>query len=211
MTRVKVCGITCLDDLKLAIEAGVDAMGFVVDVPASPRNIDITIAKQLVARTPIFVTTVLVTVAKNQESLVHLCEQIRPDALQVHGDLPTETKILRKAMPDIDLICVVHAEDYARKPLANAAEGYDALLCDSKAEGREGGTGRVHDWAVSRRVRDTCGIPFILAGGLNPENVAQAIRIVRPYGVDVSTGVELVPGRKDGRKIAQFVKNTRET
>jgi len=210
MTKVKVCGITCPEDLLAAVEEGFDALGFVVGVPASPRNLDVLTAQKLFSKVPVFVTSVLVTVWKSQEFLAQLCKSLQPDAIQIHGKSSLPRTILGDTTMNADLIRAVDVNNYNVLGGEEAITGYDAVLGDSGFGDKEGGTGRVHNWAMSRRIRDELKIPFILAGGLTPDNVAAAIFTVKPYAVDVSTGVESSPGRKDRAKMSLFVRNAKK-
>ncbi len=208
MTKVKVCGITCPEDLFAAVEEGCDALGFVVGVPASPRNLDVLTAKKLISRVPVFMTSVLVTVWRSQQFLAQLCESLQPDAVQIHGKSFLPRTMLGEVVANVDLIRAVNVSSYVLER-EEAITGYDAVLGDSESQEKYGGTGRVHDWTMSRRIRDKLKVPFILAGGLTPENVTVAISTVKPYAVDVSTGVESSPGRKDRTKMSRFVRNAK--
>lgn len=201
MTRVKVCGITARDDLRAAVNAGVDAVGVLVDVPvASPRAISPERAADLVAATPPFVTTVLVTMPTDHGSTVDLFGRVRADAVQIHGDMSPGAVSSLSADIDGDVVRAIdhdEAADYA--PVA------DALLVDTIGDRGGGGTGRTHDWEQTRAVVEACDAPVVLAGGLTPANVRDAIDTVRPYAVDVATGVERQAGRKDHDAIHSFV------
>ncbi len=209
--RVKVCGITSLKDLRMVVEAGADAVGFVVNVAESPRNLPIDEAEKLIKSTPIFVETVVVTVPENLRHLEKIHEKLKPDIIQVHG-LSHPYKEIRKRLPAARLIGAVQAKpDLAVDDAVEAMKAFDAVLLDSPVSGKHGGTGRTHDWTLSRRVREAIyPTPLILAGGLKPENVKEAIRVVKPYAVDVSSGVELHPGVKDRNRVLEFVENVKE-
>jgi len=210
MTKVKVCGITCADDLQSAVEEGVDALGFVVGVPTSPRNLEVPAARKLIRMVPIFVTSVLVTVWKSQEALMQLCEALQPDAVQIHGETSISEATLREVIMDADLIRAINVDSFNLQNQGEKISRYDAILGDSASGNKTGGTGSIHDWTKSRRIREELRLPFILAGGLTPANVSAAISIVEPYAVDVSTGVESTPGRKDRVKMSLFIKNAKE-
>jgi len=209
--KVKICGITSNEDLAAAVEAGADAVGFVVNVPSSPRNLAPDKAERLMKNTPVFVKNVVVTIPQRLSELIETYERLRPDVLQIHGHNLSDS-VIREKLADTRLIRAiqvksVHAVDEAVK----AANTFDAVLVDSFIPGRFGGTGKVHDWELSKRVRQKVHPkPLILAGGLNPENVQGAIRVVKPYAVDVSSGVESQPGIKDSKKIFEFIKNAKE-
>jgi phosphoribosylanthranilate isomerase len=208
--RVKICGITRKENLEAAAAAGADAVGFVVGVASSPRNLSLSDAERLIRQVPPFVKSVLVTVPKSLGELVETCKRLNPDAVQIHG-----TSLLgavREQLPNMLLIGAVKTNSQdAADNAAKAAEMCDAVLLDSFDDGRYGGTGIVHDWEMSKRVSQLIHPkPLILAGGLNPENVAEAVRTVEPYAVDVSTGVEREPGIKDHAKIIKFIKNAKD-
>jgi len=210
--RVKICGITREEDLKLVSVLGADAVGFVVGVPASPRNISPKKAEKLIRLVPIFVKSVLVIVPTSIGELLKTYEKLSPDAIQIHGENLPDTSILREKLPNIPLIKAINANSTNALELASeASKSSDAILLDSPARGRYGGTGIVHDWDLSKRIKQVIHPKhLILAGGLNPENVKDAIRIVQPYAVDVSTGVESRPGIKDPEKVLAFIQNAKE-
>jgi phosphoribosylanthranilate isomerase len=209
--RVKICGITRKEDLDAAVAAGADAVGFVVGVASSPRNIALEKAEKLIRQVPPFVKSVLVTVPRGIDDF-EIYEKLNPDAIQIHGENLHTAASVRLKIPNTLLIGAVNAKlanalDVVSKP----AKIFDAVLLDSFANGRYGGTGIVHDWELSKRVKQAIHPkPLILAGGLTPENVAEAVRTVEPYAVDVSSGVERQPGIKDHKKISNFIKNAKD-
>lgn len=212
MVRVKICGITRKEDLDDAAAAGADAVGFVVDVASSPRNISLTEAEILIRQVPPFVKSVVVTVPTGLEELVETCEKLNPDAVQIHGGNLLDVSAVREKLPNMLVIGAVKANPTnAIDSAAKAAKMFDAVLLDSFVHGKHGGAGVVHDWELSKCVKQVIHPkPLILAGGLNPENVAEAVRIVEPYAVDVSSGVERQPGIKDYKKIIKFIKNAKD-
>jgi phosphoribosylanthranilate isomerase len=209
--RVKICGITRKEDLDAAVAAGADAVGFVVGVASSPRNIALEKAEKLIRQVPPFVKSVLVTVPRGIDDF-EMYEKLNPDAIQIHGENLHTAASVRLKIPNTLLIGAVNAKlanalDVVSKP----AKIFDAVLLDSFANGRYGGTGIVHDWELSKRVKQAIHPkPLILAGGLTPENVAEAVLTVEPYAVDVSSGVERQPGIKDHKKISNFIKNAKD-
>lgn len=201
-TRVKICGITRTEDAETAVEAGADALGFVF-VPASPRAVDVAAAARLMAQVPAFVTKVALFVDADPELVETVIERTPVDLLQFHGDEPAEY-CRNFAKPYIKAIRMKPGTE-----LAVAASNYDdscGLLVDSYSVNAAGGTGEVFDWA---QVPERVTRPVILAGGLNPGNVQAAIRQVRPYAVDVSSGVEREKGIKDAALMAAFTKAVR--
>ena len=209
--RVKICGITSLKDLLMVVEAGADAVGFVVDVPQSPRNLSLGKVKELMEATPIFVQTVVVTVPEDFSHLEKICEDLNPDAIQIHGSNSSYTKI-QESHPGTQLVGAIQVKPgLAVENIVGMADIFDAVLLDSYSPDKYGGTGKIHDWELSRRVREAISPkPLILAGGLKPENVKQALNEVKPYAVDVSSGVESHPGIKDQNRVLQFIRNVEE-
>lgn len=199
--RVKLCGMPDADARDAAVAAGADAVGLVCDVPVdTPREIDPERAADLAASTPPFVAATLVTMVDTVAETANLAERVRPDALQVHAADPADVATLAG-----DARASVIAAVDLDADLAAYAETADALLLDSTSEDGAGGTGRTHDWERSRAAVEDLDCPVVLAGGLTPENVAEAVRTVRPYAVDVASGIESAPGEKDPKRMAAFV------
>ena len=209
--KVKICGITCEEDLKTVIAAGADAVGFVVGVPSSHRSLTMENARKMMQLIPIFVDGVMVVVPESTSALLKYCEYVCPDVVQIHGDTHLDVSIIRRNFPSLKLIRAINGEgEYAPTSLIDATEPFDALLVDTFVQGRYGGTGLSHDWEKTRLLRQVLGSkPLILAGGLKPENVGEAIRVVQPYAVDVSSGVESHLGRKDADKVLSFIKKVK--
>ena len=204
MTRVKVCGIMNEPDLECAIAGGADAVGFIVEVEGSRHRISAEDASELIRLVPVFTKSVAVIAPNSPEEAVLLARKTGSDLLQVHGTLePEEIKELKKRVHQKVIAAVPPGVEAHR--MAAAA---DAVLLDTFKDGKLGGTGAVHDWSVSAAVARDIQIPIILAGGLNPSNVGEAIRTVKPYAVDVSSGVETA-GRKDPKKVESFVREVR--
>lgn len=191
------------------VEAGVDAVGFVVEVPQSPRNLSMDEAEALIEATPVFVETVVVTVPENLTSLEKICSVLNPDALQIHG-LSFLGSEIKERFPHRRLIGAIQCEKKLDvNTFVDAADAFDAILLDSYDPTKHGGTGKIHDWKFGKRVRESISKPLILAGGLRPDNVGVAVKMVKPYAVDVSSGVELSPGIKDRRKVLKFLENVK--
>jgi phosphoribosylanthranilate isomerase len=206
MVRVKICGITREKDLIAAIDAGADAIGFVVGFKASPRNISIEKLSELSKMVPPFVSTVLVTEQNYLEANIDVINHLRIDAIQLYGC--TEPERIRKIM-NIDLLkpYLVGGEQIDPK---SAVDGFDALLCDVYKKGVMGGTGILQDFDACIKIKkEIYPKPLILAGGLSPDNVHEAIIKVRPYGVDASSKLETSPGVKDEVSVMKFVKNAK--
>jgi len=187
-------------------------VGFIVDVPQSPRNLSIDEAGKLIEATPVFVDTVMVTVPTDVNHLEKIYEKLNANIIQVHASSHLHKEI-RERLPDACLICGVQARSEATTDtiIQAATNLFNAVLIDSHVPGEYGGTGTTHDWELSRRIRELIHPkPLILAGGLRPENVREAIRTAKPFAVDVSTGVESRSGVKDRKKVFEFIRNTQE-
>lgn len=205
MTRVKVCGIMNSSDLLSALHAGVDAVGFVVEIEESRHCLSARQAARLIEDVPVFTRSVAVIAPKSVDEAVALAAKTGADVLQVHGSLsPGDLRALKSMVHQRLIAAVAAGRDDARS-LDGIA---DAILLDTLADGKLGGTGRVHDWNSSAELARSLSVPVILAGGLGPGNVAEAIRRVRPYAVDVSSGTE-TDGKKDPEKILSFVREVR--
>ena len=206
MTRTKICGVTREADLRAVADAGADAVGFISEVPVdTAREIDPVRAADLVAAAPPFLTTVLVLMPESVERAVELAETVKPDVLQLHGAFdPEELRFLR-IETGTKVVPVVDCDDPDRA--AEYAEVADAVLVDSTTDGGAGGTGETHDWVATGELVDDLPAPVILAGGLTPENVAEAARTADPFAVDVASGVESEEGTKDHDAVRAFVRN----
>jgi phosphoribosylanthranilate isomerase len=206
MVRVKICGVTDEEDLRAVERAGADAVGLLTDVPVdTPREIPLEEAAALTEAAPPFLTTTLVTMPETVGEAVEAAEAVGPDALQLHGDFdPDELRTIRESIP-AKLIAVVDAEEPDRARAV--APAVDAVLMDSVDESGGGGTGETHDWAATAEVAATVAAPVVLAGGLTPDNVAEAVETVRPFAVDVASGVERMGGQKDHDAVRSFVAN----
>jgi len=203
MTRVKVCGVTREVDRDAVVAAGADALGVIADVPVdTPREVDPATAADLVAGVPPFVTSVLVTMPDSVQDAVALQRTVGADAVQVHTTLSPEKTGGLRARLDAGMVAAVDADG----DLAGYADAADALLVDSTGEQGGGGTGETVDWERTRdRVADL-DVPVALAGGLTPENVAEATRVVDPFAVDTASGVEREGGVKDHDAVERFVR-----
>ncbi|GBC71762.1 N-(5'-phosphoribosyl)anthranilate isomerase [Candidatus Calditenuaceae archaeon HR02] len=199
--RVKICGIRRVEDLRAAVEEGADAVGMVVGFPLSPRNLNLSEAVEVRRRVPVFVDAVLVLRADSPEGFRELVEELEPDAIQLYGQLHLAEA--RDLAPGCRLIKPVKA---GTDPNNFDPSQADAVLLDSHSENLPGGTGKTHDWGAARRFREQISLPLILAGGLNPSNVFEAVKIVQPYAVDVSSGVESAPGVKNRELIRAFIR-----
>ena len=212
--RIKICGITDLDSVLMAVRHGADAVGFITEVPVrTHRRIDRETAMALAAATPPFVSTVMVCMPEDLNNALELIGFVQPDAVQVHAHMSFEDLRSIKEHTRVKLIKTVHINNDTDtgsilQYISEHKFIIDAVLLDSSTGGRSGGTGTVHDWTKSRTITARSPLPVILAGGLHPGNVARAIRTVAPYGVDTASGVE-TGGRKDEDKIRLFIEHAR--
>lgn len=226
-TRTKICGIRSPEEIELAALYGADAVGFITEVPVeSPRKLDSDTAAFLVSRVPQTLSSVLVIMPENSAKAVELIEKINPDIVQIHSRLPLLELEIIKEKTDIPIIKTlsvpVKGERSGGKavntsPVSGLLEKInlleetdlvDSILLDTAKSEKPGGTGCVHDWALSRQISEETRLPLILAGGLKPENVREAIRAVSPYAVDTASGVETC-GKKDAVKIKSFIEEVR--
>ena len=210
--RVKICGLMRPMDVRTALDSGADALGFVVSSPSSPRNLSLNAAHRLMKNVPVFATKVAVTSANDMKTVAKICSKLEPDALQLHRYQQQLVGLIRRKHPQTKLILAKAIRDRSSLELASwISRESDAVLADSPSLSGMGGTGRTHDWHLTATVRNRIyPHPLILAGGLTPINVQQAIRKVRPFAVDVSSGVEKTIGVKDRNKIRNFIKKAKE-
>lgn len=213
MVKVKICGLSSIEDAEMVCDAGVDFVGTIVQVKTpTPREIDPRRARKILNTTPEDVLSVVVTTTRSLKKIRDLEKKIEPDYLQLHFEL-SELK-LRKIVKKIKgkVIGVVKIPE---KPVnmemtisrAKRVGGeVDLLLLDT--EGVGGGTGRTHNWEISSKIRESLETPSILAGGLTPGNVEEAIEKVNPFAVDVASGVESEPGEKDPKLVGEFLRRT---
>jgi phosphoribosylanthranilate isomerase len=207
VTKIKVCGIMSRSDLAAAVSAGADAVGFVVEIDQSRHRLSAKDAAELVKQVPLFTKSVAVIAPEDVEGAVHLAELVGADVLQVHGSLSVVEMAELKGRVAQKLVATVAAGSNLNE-IKNYAASADAVLLDTFSNGKLGGTGNVHDWNKSADIVKGLEVPVILAGGLNPGNVAAAIKKVRPYAVDASSGLE-TDGRKDSQKIFSFIREVR--
>lgn len=197
-TRVKICGFTRPADALTAVQLGADALGLVF-YPPSPRAVSIEQAQAIVATLPPFVTVVGLFVDATAEEIREVLAAVRIDLLQFHGDEPA-ANCRGFGKPYIKAIRMAAEVDLAA--LARTYHDAAGLLLDAWHADAKGGTGQAFDWS---RIPAQCPLPIVLAGGLHPGNVAQALATARPYALDVSSGVESAKGIKDAAKMAAFL------
>ena len=205
-TRVKICGLTRRDDALAAIDLGADAIGLVF-YGGSPRAVSIVQAQNIVrGLAPLRVTVVALFVNAAESEIRAVLDSVHIDLLQFHGDEAPQDCV-RYGMPYIKAVLMREDVDlFEMERIYSSASG---LLLDSYKDGVAGGTGVAFDWTRVSKEPQRLTKPFILAGGLTPGNVAEAIKQVRPYAVDVSGGVELAKGIKDAAKMAAFIQGVK--
>ena len=215
MVRLKICGIRSQEEADIAVAAGADAIGMLVgQVHASPDFISPDRAREICGALGPFVVPVLVTHLTDSDEIVELAQQVPTWAVQLHSDLSgTVLRQLRRRLTSRKLLGKISVEgpDSVGRAV-EVAQFVDALLLDScdRVTNRMGGTGLVHDWNLSTQIARQSQVPVILAGGLNAANVSEAIQLVRPWGVDVNTGVKGEEGEKSATRCRQFVCNVRK-
>ncbi len=214
MVKVKICGFTNVKDVEVACELGIDMVGAIL-VPKSSRYVTVEQARQILAAASGDIAKVAVIMPKDSSEVEKMARELEPDYLQIHLTFPAGKLLELKERLGAELIVVtpIPREIENRKKIIDraieVAEVADYVLLDTKGPSG-GGTGLTHDWSLSGEIREAVGKPIFLAGGLNVSNVGQAIKIVRPYGVDVATGVESSPGKKDARLMSEFIEAARE-
>lgn len=202
LVKVKICGITNLDDALMAVDAGADALGFVF-FGASPRHIFCEQASQIIHHLPPFIQTVGLFVNESLTKVNDTTDRCGLDIVQLHGEEPPGfcAAVRRR------VIKVLRIKDSSSlEPISDYR--VSAFLLDAWSPSAHGGTGQTFNWDLAASAAESERI--ILAGGLTPENVADAIRQVRPYAVDVSSGVEAAPGRKDPARVREFIRRAKE-
>jgi phosphoribosylanthranilate isomerase len=200
--RIKICGITRWEDAQAAVSCGVDAVGLVFH-PDSPRAVTVELARDIVAVVPPFVTVVGLFVDESTDNVRRVLESVPIDLLQFHGD-ESAAYCQQFARPWLKALRVRPGLDIAGE--CDRYRGARGVLLDTWHEGKPGGTGRTFDWTLAA---GDLPLPVVLAGGLDEDNVAAAIRALRPSAVDVSGGVERSPGIKDVPRIRRFVRAVR--
>ncbi len=200
MTRIKICGITNLDDALMAIELGADALGFIF--AESPRKINSRKAKEIITSLPPFVTKVGVFINESVSTINILSDACQLDAVQLHG----EYNLKNNGAFYTPVILAVRVRDSsAIDEIRNLDSTY--FLLDTYSKNKMGGTGECFDWNIAREAKHFGKV--ILSGGLNHNNIGEALEVVRPYAVDVCSGVERAPGIKDTKKVKQFIDEVR--
>ena len=209
-TRVKICCIASIDEAWLAINHGATALGFVSRMPSGPGPIEETLIADIVPRVPAGIATFLLTSETTAQPIIAQQRRTRVNTIQlVDAVEPGTHERLRASLPGVSIVQVIHVTGSASvEEAVSLAPRVDALLLDSGnpslAVKELGGTGRVHDWTLSREIRDRAAVPVYLAGGLNPSNAAEAIEKVRPFGLDICSGLR-TGGKLDPDKVDAFM------
>lgn len=221
-TLVKICGITRVEDAQAAQQCGVDFIGVIVDIEESPRAVSVETAGAIIAGSPVPVVLLL---EKPQEEIVKITKELKPFAVQLIGDYACRTLQNLKAKGVARIWKTYHLPKDERDNLALGdacevlatyrASGVDVVVFDTMViQGntrKKGGTGEVCDWRLAGKLVARVRMPIFLAGGISPVNASEAINVVHPYGIDLSSGVEIAPGIKDAKKIAALMQIVNKT
>jgi phosphoribosylanthranilate isomerase len=211
-TRIKICCINSIAEANTAIELGADAIGLVAKMPSGPGPIPDELIRQIAQSVPPLIGTFLLTSETSADEIIKHHKRTLTNTIQIVDLLSSGTySQIKEALPSVKIVQVIHVIDSKSVDLAiRLSESFDALLLDSGNPNllikELGGTGRVHNWTLSRQIRDNSKCPIILAGGLKPENVKQAIEEVQPFAIDVCNGVR-TNGALDRKKLIDFFKN----
>jgi len=210
--RIKICCISSIEEARFAIELGASAIGLVGEMPSGPGPIPDELIRKIAAGVPPPVATFLLTSETAAEKIIRHHQRTNTNTIQI-VDMPSADAYskIKTALPSVKIVQVIHVIDEKSFELAVSISGHvDALLLDSGNPDLKikvlGGTGRIHDWKLSRKIRENSECPVFLAGGLKPENVRWAIDEVQPFGIDVCSGVR-TNGRLDRKKLSEFFMN----
>ena len=212
--RVKICCISTIEEAWIAINHGASALGLVSEMPSGPGVIQEPLRAEIAGMIPPFVSSVLLTSKRSPSEIIEQHRRCGTNALQICDDFsPEALDEVRRALPGVDIIKVIHVQcEGSIEEAETVSPHVDGILLDSgRREGSVvelGGTGRTHNWEISRRIVEAVEASVILAGGLNPGNVSEAIRLVKPYAVDVCSGVR-TGGSLDSDKLQSFMSQVR--
>jgi phosphoribosylanthranilate isomerase len=204
MLKVKACGITNLEDAREAINCGYDALGFIF--ADSPRKINIEAAEYILKALPPFINCVAVFMDENPAVIKEVLRNCPFDTIQLHGEENPQSLLQFK--PQKKIIKSIRVKDESSLDIIDNYKEADAFLLDTYVKDVAGGTGQVFDWQIARTAKKY-NKPIILSGGLNPENIVQAISEVKPFAVDVSSGIEEYPGKKSRLLMKEFIQKTK--
>jgi phosphoribosylanthranilate isomerase len=216
MIRIKICCINSIEEAKIAVNFGASAIGLVAKMPSGPGPISDDLIRKIAATVPPPVATFLLTSETSADEIIKHHKRTNTNTIQIVDSLSEGTyDQLRSSLPSVKIVQVIHViDEQSVNEAIRIAESVDAILLDSGNPSLKikelGGTGRVHNWELSRRIRINAKCPVFLAGGLNPENVRHAIETVRPFGVDVCSGVR-TDGNLDIQKLELFCQEVFQT
>jgi phosphoribosylanthranilate isomerase len=210
--RVKICCISSIEEAELAVKYGASAVGLVSEMPSGPGPISEELIEEIAATIPPGVSTFLLTSKLDVDSIIEQQRKTKVNTIQLVDRLLYGTHTdLRTALPGISIVQVIHVRgEESVKEAVNISKNVNAILLDSGNQSLKikelGGTGRVHNWDISKRIVEFVNVPVFLAGGLKPENVSDAVKKVKPFGVDVCSGVR-TNGNLDEMKLKAFFEN----
>jgi phosphoribosylanthranilate isomerase len=211
--RVKICGIRSFDEANGVIEAGADALGFHIELDRSHCPVSAAGASGIISKLPPFISSVVVTSETDPEKLLRIMKSTGATTLQLHKEVSTETlHAVETVLVNTKIYVAVSViSDESIVIAKNFENSAGTVILDSmnKETGARGGTGKTHDWNISKKIVESTSLRVILAGGLNPGNVVDAIKTVRPYAVDVNSGVSKPDGTKDFLRVKAFVERAK--
>jgi len=210
MTHVKVCGITNLPDAISAVLLGAEYIGFLVEINFAKDNLKREEAKDIIEKLPLEVKPIYVTFEQKSKKIIEIAKEIRPKLIQLHNDISIdEIKKIKKAIKKVEIIKTITVNDEKAVDQAKEYEDIaDYLLLDTK-KNKKGSKGKIHNWDISKKIVASSKKLVFLAGGLNPDNVEKAIKKVQPYAVDVNSGIESEPRKKDHDLMKDFIETTK--
>jgi phosphoribosylanthranilate isomerase len=213
--RVKICGIRSLDEANEVIEAGADALGFHVELDHSRCPVAAATASGIISKLPPFISSVVVTSETDPKKLLLIMKSTGATTLQLHKEVsPEAVNAVKSVFFNTKIyVAISVTSDESIAIAKNFENSADTVILDSvnKETGARGGTGKTHDWSISKKIVESTSLQVILAGGLNPGNVVDAIKAVRPYAVDVNSGVSNPDGTKDFLRVKGFVERAKST
>ncbi len=211
MTKVKICGITNEEDALKASILGADYLGFLVEISFSEDKITREKAKNIIKKLPLEVTPVFVTYLQKAKPIIDIAKEIKPSIIQLHNDISLEEiGKIRSQLPRIKITKTISVTNESSIEQAKKYQNYvDFILLDTKSGKRKGGTGKTHNWEISRKIVKSVKNKVFLAGGLNPDNVEESIKKVKPYAVDTNSGVKSKAAKKDYKKLELFIKEAK--
>lgn len=210
--RVKICCISSIEEMKLAVKYGASAIGLVAEMPSGPGVISDELIEEIATQTPPGISTFLLTSRQTVNGIIEHQKRCKTNTIQIVDRLIEGThKELKKALPGISIVQVIHVNNESSiEEAITVSENVDAILLDSGNQKLDvkvlGGTGKTHDWSLSKKIVESISKPVFLAGGLNPNNVKDAVNTVNPFGIDLCSGVR-TNGLLDENKLKQFFNN----